>query len=140
MEFTLSQATFGAASVPVALSPSIKVQVRGENGIGAGNYCSPITFTNPAPAAPTGLDEGTPSGWFYPDVTWLHDYADDLEEFRIYVAYTDGFTPGPSNLSDTKAAPSNSTEFTLISLPAYWRVEAVDKWGNTTMSAQATIS
>ncbi len=116
---------------------AIEFRVKAFNAGGSG-LSSDITRTNPAPAAPTGLTVGTPTGTNYP-VSWSYGPAEGDElEFRVYASTTMGFTPGAGNLVATEtdldailAAPTR---------PLYWRVGTVDKWGSeVSLSAEAVI-
>ena len=135
--YPVETAIADAAAASVPISRDVTVEVRGENAMGDGTYCTPVTFSNPLPMAPYGLASGSLSGGFYP-VSWTHGVEADLLECRVYASATNGFTPGSGNLVDT--VPAFGSTSSIASSLRYWRVASVDKWGvEESMSAQAAL-
>jgi len=126
-----------ATAAAVDISPAVTVDVRGENSMGDGAYCSPEVFTNTAPAAPTSIIVGALTSGEYP-ISWTHGLEADLLECRVYASATNGFTPGAGNLVDTVPAPGYTSS--VPSALRYCIVGAVDKWGNAVaLSGQVAL-
>ena len=140
---TSAKAKTDAAAVPVALSRTLGITVRGRNAIGDGAISTSLSVTNPAPPAPTGLAQtfaqtiGATSRYI---LSWNPSDDLDLELYRVHTSATNNFIAGPANLLGSTTNLSMDGIFTTGVL-RHWRVAAKDRWGDdVTLSAQASFT
>lgn len=121
--------------------------VRAENTLGFSATPATVDASNPVPAAP-----GSPASTILEDdpdfvryqLTWDLVPDVDIRFYRLWGSAVSGFTPGPGNLIFQALADGAVVQIdkTAGAHPAYyWRVGAIDVWGEeTTATAEQTIA
>lgn len=128
------------------LNRTITFEVRGKNSIGESANPASITVNNPVPAALTALsstlksDDGTTRVY---TLNWNIAPGTDISFYRVWGSETQGFTPGAGNVLFEGLATGADVSVSDTGSgfpPLYWRVAAVDVWGDdTNPSAEQTI-
>lgn len=117
--------------------------VVGKNDLGESETPATLQVTNPIPTKITALfatlsSEDTTTATY--DLSWTPTSDVDIDHFVAWADGTSGFTPGPSNEFYSGTASNTSITINKVSdgqggydIPNYyWRVSAVDVWGDDT--------
>lgn len=137
--------TIDEAIVCGGLNRIMTVEVFAKNALGLSDTAATITVTNPTPAALTGVssseksDNGTTK---IQTLSWPISSGVDVSFYRVWGSATSGFTPGGGNVIFEGLATGAEIEISGGPTYAnyYWRVAAVDVWGDdTNPSAEQTI-
>ena len=129
------------------INRTIKFNVATKNNIGITEPTIEITAVNPAPATPSSIVASVTfedANEYQVQVNWSANTDIDFKEFNIYASDVTGFTADVSTLVAT--AGSNTALFTLAkpiaSSNIYYRVEAVDVWGQdpSSMSSEQILT
>ena len=120
------------------LSRTVEFQVKAVNALGQSETAATITTTNPIPPAVTALssvlkeDGGTFKIY---TLSWPLMPGSDLSRYKVFGSEIDGFIPGAGNLKFEGLATSadvriESADGGVTFPPLYWRVAALDIWGD----------
>lgn len=113
-------------------------EVRGKNALGESETAASIMVNNPIPAALTTLsstlksDDGATRVY---TLKWNIAPGTDISFYRVWGSEFQGFTPGAGNIlfeGLASAADVSITDTGSGFPPLYWRVAAVDVWGDGT--------
>lgn len=96
---------------------------------------SQIAFSNPLPAAITGVIGASTGGAITLDWTACGDV--DLQDYQVHLSTVAGFTPGAGTLSYTGTANTYTRTGLTPGTTYYCRICARDKWGGTTWNYSA---
>ena len=139
--------TIAQAIAAGAVNRTIRVQVIATNPLGESATPAEVDATNPIPAElTTGIssqlinDTGTIRAYV---LSWDESEEFDIEFYRVWGSEVQGFTPGMINVVYEGSLIGATIEIEDIGSgfpPLYWRVAAVDFWGDeTNPSAEQTI-
>jgi len=144
-EYELSWEDLDAAS---GLARDITIEVRGKNSLGESDNAATVLAQN---AIPPQITDGLTSSLLSETsevqtyaVAWGQVLANDLKFYRVWASTTSGFTPDASKVVFEGLAAGTTIQVGSTSpgvFPTfYWRVAAVDVWGDETNSSAQQIA
>jgi hypothetical protein len=124
----------------------LRFTVRAQNSLGYSETAAVLDVSNPVPAAPSSpassVSADEPTRMRY-QLSWDPVPDVDVRFYRLWGSAVSGFTPGPGNLILEALVDGAIVEVPKVSgshPPYYWRVAAVDVWGEeANPTAEQTI-
>lgn len=99
---------------------------------------SQIAFSNPVPAAVTGITATSDTASITP--SWTACADTDLQDYQVHISTVAGFTPGPVNLAYTGSANTCVIAGLASGTTYYLRICARDRWGAGTLNYSAEFT
>ncbi len=135
LEYTVTNEALSAVS---GVDRDITFEVTAKNSIGLGANTASILASNPTPAATVGMSSfivSETSTTRTHRISWTASVETDLSRYTVWLSDTQGFTPAPGDIihngtSNTVDYIQTDTGSGFVAL--YWRVSAVDVWGDET--------
>ena len=125
--------TATALDTASGLARVIDFEVRGKNTLGTSELPATLQVTNTAPATITSQDAiqiGLIGSTESHLVQWSASPDFDISLYRVYASETTGFTPAAGNQIFEGNVLSHIIQRLTTDATYYWRVAAIDVWGD----------